>query len=336
MRIAAKKFALFLPATFACLSAAQPRPYYWSFGPACDNEPGTVRIKALSSRYQSSWWFVKATLSGRTYQATGKCGDAPRDGDYLLVEKEIPATYFRYGQITALNFGLCQEKYYTGIDFSKISLNIFENVTSTADEGLQQFEEDQIRELKRNIYVYDPDRASRRIIYHEGYEVTGISSGRNLPKRKIPLDELFVDYVNPYLSPKEPQEAELRILTYPEDFASIGTMCGGYLSIPLKASVTKMGNSSYRYRFAAAKGHYVSRIDYRCSDVVALGHEPMLWTKDIYLPLREGHDQGLYRYDVVLHGAGYFSDEIIIKNSVFSSRLFFGPCGEAEYCVVGG
>lgn len=331
----AKKIALFLPATLLCLSASSPPEFYWSVGPLTEGDPSIVRIKALCSSYATCWWFVDANNAYSHVTETRPVDEARIEGQYYVIEWTIPSDCFRHGYRTNLHFGLAAQRYTTALDFSKIYLNVYETITPSKSENAVEFYGDEIQELERSLYIYNPDvDPSRRIIYHEGYRVLDSLQGNDLSGRRIPIENLSLDYVNPHLPPRKGYHAVLRMITHHEEFNAIGEDRGYFTVIPLDTTIRTVGYGTYRYTFAPQAKYYVSRVDYH-SYAIPPDNVPCFLQKGIYLPLREKHDGATYDFTLVLYDAGYYGDEIRIHQSAFSSRSLFGPCGEAEYCVVG-
>ena len=340
MSAKARRIALFLPATMACLSAAPSVPaFYWYLGPCADGRSTVVRIKALALTYQSCWFFVNASANnshGRFSSSnTSMVKSAAKVGDYYVYESVVDSLFWQKDHIVSLNFGISKSKYQANIDFSQLLLNVFENVNPTKDIGVQFFYKDEIHELQRNLYAYDPRvDSSRRQIYHDCFESAGTLQGVNLSSRRVPIEGIHLDYTNPFLAPKEDPKAEIRLVSYASDFSEISVDHKAYRSIDLQTTIKKVGDDTYRYSFGFDSFIRYSRVDYH-GMAEDSPDEPSFLSKNLYLPLREGHDRGLYPFQIVIDGAGAYGDQVILDQSVYSSRTLFGPCSKAEYCVVG-
>lgn len=333
---------LFLPATLACLSAVEPEiPFRWSLGPLAAGRSALIEVSYSEAYYGEVYGFCDAYRQGSDGWRLidfelPKNMPKGKDG-YRTYTYSLPSGALRENDVVTFTFGLSKEPYHIGIDYSKFFLRVKEVAKIGKPSGVIVFEKDEIREQNYDIYVYDPKvNRQQRQIYHEAYESMGIAFNRALTSRKLPLGDLKLRYLNPYLSAYEAPEAELRILTHGDDFASIATNYGGFYALPLKVSVSSTSGGMKAYTFGLKKSYYYSRIDWKAHPS-APKDEPYFLSSDLFLPLRLTHDTALYSYQVVLHKAGHFQDEIILPSSCFDARRFFGPCGKAEYCLtVGG
>lgn len=333
------KIALFLPATIACLGAnVDDVGFRWYLGPVNEGRDCEIRVCFSDSKFPSAHAYAEISCVGphgvttawhTTPSSTlGKDKKGYRTYVYTFPGEKVLGN----GKATFV-FGIAKEAYYLGIDFSKLHLRVKEVVDVKPDGGLISFEKNEVREMPRNLFAYDPAVDPKvRKIYHDMYESKGIVFGKSLTGRKVDLSALTLEYTNPYLAPNASPTAELRLLSFREEFAGIATDHGGYSSLPLTVKVSGGLKGLYTYRFSLKESYYYSRIDYSVGKKAPAG-EPYFVSSDLFLPLRNGDDDALFSYQIVMQGAGHFDDEVILPSSGSGNRKFFGPCDEAQYCV---
>lgn len=332
----AKRIALTLPATLACVSASpSPNPYYWSFGPGTGGRQAVMRIKALSERFEGAWWYWIATAPHASGCGQGKVKDSVKKGDYYLIEATISSYFWKTGKAVQVQFGLSKVPFSPGVDLSNVYLSVYETIVPEKDESQFAISKDEVWETGKRIYYYDPNiDKNRRFIDNDAYETLGTLTNAALPSRLFPLQSMHLDYYNPIDPPRQDPSGTLRIITNKDDFSAIGSDEGAFRSVPLSVTVAELGGGLHRYSFILRDTKTYSRIDYKALDKVR-GEEPYFRSRDLYLPLREGHDAAFYRFQVVLENIGAYGDEVIWSHSVYSAKKLFGPCDQAQYCVIG-
>ena len=329
---------LFIPATFLCLGASTDPGFRWYMGPVVDGRDCEIMIRFSASKFPSCYGYADVSASNGSWSVVSYRPSASMElsGAYRTYIFRLNGWYLEEGEVVTFYFGLSRDPYYPGLDYSRMHLRVKESVKVGRDNGLIAFMKDEVVETGHDLYAYDPlVDADERKIYREGYASHGVVFGNNLPNRKFPLSSITLEYLNRYLAPNENPEAELRLLSYRDDFAKIVENHGGYGVIPLKAKVVRGRLGIPTYTFSLTKAYFYSRVDYRAYSI-PISDEPLFQSEDLFLPLREGHDAALYEYQVVLKNAGHYGDEVILMGSCFSDKRLFGPCDKADYCVVGG
>lgn len=252
---------------------------------------------------------------------------------YATFIASLAGFYVKAGENIAIELGICAIPYYRGIDWGKRLFVCYETFQIKRGSRLFQIDEEGIFETQNEVFRFD--EATDYIgIDHDSYEAHGLISGQNFAGRRIPIEDLYVDYFGYGAKPKKRPAGEIRLLNYQSDFSEIATSRGGYSSIPLEVSCVKSGDA-YRYKVTLAEEYSYSRIDLKAYKEPPL-KEPYFPSKAFFLPLREKHDSRLYRFQIVLDDVGAFGETLVINMSASSTRSFFGNCFDSEYCVVAG
>ncbi|MCR5348159.1 MAG: hypothetical protein K6E59_00925 [Bacilli bacterium] len=328
---------LVFPAAALCLGAGLPegRPFSWNVGPVIQGQGCQVNVRYDASRLSNAYFLCEIKGVPSTKRVASFSPSLCDEEGYVTHSVEYDLSSFGVGTWLTFRFGLSRKDVAGEVDISDFYLYVEQNEKVRPDTSLLQFVEEGIHEMDRGITVFDPwIDPGHTFSYSDAYRYTGMKNDALLPGRKIGLSSLILEYANPYAVAKKPK-AELRFLDHLDEFADVSTSHGGYRSIPLEVDVFQKQGVGVTYRFALRKPLYYSRLDYRASAKPISG-EPCFLSADFYLPLREGHDGDLYRYQVFLTGAGAYGDSVSLPQSAYSSRNLFGPCGEAEYCVVVG
>ena len=330
-----------VPLACLCLSAnAVAKDKSIIIGPLLEDEAMRIQFRLYKANYQSTWTvFFDCTGSGIPSLPTGfdKCtiGDLREEGGYGYFSSYLPKAFLKGGSNIHVELGISKETYYRGIDGSKVPFVFRRDFSIKKGAHLFRISEDGIFETQNEVYHLDEARPSSEVFSHDSYDVRGLCMGADIGGRKVPLNSLYVDYFGFGASPLVDCSAELRLLNFQEDFEGIANNNGAYSTIPLSVSVAKTSSGDYRYHFALSEIYYYSRIDLRASKRI-FRDEPYFQSNAFFLPLREGHDGGAYRFQIVLEKAGAYGETLILDNEAFSSRSYFGNCLDSEYCVIAG
>lgn len=329
------------PLACLCLSANTVRQdKSIVIGPLLDGETLRVQLRIFKGNYPSDYRvFFDARGVNFPQPPTGfaqmMIGDLPEEEGYGYFNSTLSGFYMKAGEIVHVEMGICKETYRRGIDGSKMPFVFRRDFQIKTGSHFYQIDEDGIFETQNHVYHIDEAHPSEEVLSHDSYEVQGLCLGSDIGGRKVPLDRLYVDYFGFGALPIEGTSAELRLLNYVGDFDGIATKKGDYASIPLSVSCQKRAGDIYRYRFALKESYYYSRVDFKASRR-AFRNEPYFLSDAFFLPLRQGHDDEAYRFQIVMEKAGAFGDTVLLENRAYSSRSFFGNCLESEYCVVAG
>ena len=342
-RVNSQRLALLAPLACLCLSAnMDEKDKSIAFGPMVIGRNLEMQFTLDPDNYDPNWTvFADATADDFWLRATGignrRMSDLEKDPSTGLAtfRATLAGRYMEPGKRRNVIMGICSATYYRGIDRSKTPFFFSQIVEAHSGSDLFFIDDEGIFETQNQVYHFNERNPAISGFDYDSYDVRGLCQNRDVSGRRVPLDELSIDYDGFGMAPLENPTAELRILDYVEDFPEIAKREGAYATIPLSVSLENLGNGHFRYRFALSSSFYYSRIDYRGYSKEPSG-EPSFRSSSLYLPLRQGHDDGLYRYHVVLDGAGAFGDTLVLNNRVLATRSFFGNCLESEYCVVTG
>lgn len=333
---------LVLPCALCCVSAnVDQGGYTFRYGPFLKDEVANIELRFLRTRFSSATHFFVDALDKDNpswhYVYTPPISTLPKGSDgWVTATAMLPADVMKLDHNVTLVFGLSRGTYYQGINFSNLHLRIEDSPKVLNEPGLIVFSGDESYECNREVALYDPQIDPYKTIrYRDGYYVEGTLGGEDLAQRRIPLNQTRLFYTNPYGTPQSAPSIEIRFSTNKEEFYSIGIPHGGYVSLPLEGKWSKIRAGVYRYDITGAKDVlYYSRVDYHM--FAAPPDEPYFSSRNIYLPLREGHDAARYRYGIFFDNIGEFGDRVLINDSARSSLAKFGPCTTADYCVVIG
>ena len=338
-----KAAVLLAPLACLCLSAhSTDKDRIILIGPMLEGEDLEVQFSFYKQKYGLDYWaYFDAFGYGLPTPSEGftqiKLRDLPINGDgFATFEATIPGKYFQAGIPISIELGLCQTKYYRGIDWSNKRFSCNESFSIQKGQKVFRADKDGLFETQNNIYHADEEKPTELGIDHDSYSIKGLLHGSNLANRMIPITQIHLTYFGFGAKPKKNCKAELRLLDHIGDFEGIAKKVGSYATIPLIASIADRGGGDYEYSFSLAEAYYYSRIDLKAYRDKVPPDEPTFQANALFLPLREGHDDVMYHFQIALENAGAFSDQIIMDNFVMSSRSFFGNCLASEYCVVGG
>lgn len=309
-------------------------PYSWSIGPAVEGKSVTLRISFKKENFPQAYFFAR--LQGR--QNPQFYDPSPADGvieDGVMTIQHVFSTPSNAGEQVTVIMGIAKVPYYTGLDFNKIHIYIQHTITVYHDPGLLRFQSDCVVESSEDSVIYDPTLNTRNsFTYHDAFYSHGAFDHVSASSRKIPIDEMHLDYINSFDPPRTDVQAELRLLDHKSDYSFFATSHYGYKSIDLAVTVTYRKYGLYRYTFANPNTIQYSAIDF---DMALNGSgEPTFLSKDFLLPLRKGHDSDVYRFQIRLVNVGAYGREVFIDSSICCTKKFFGPCDSAEYCIVSG
>ena len=333
---------LFLPCALCCVSAnVDEVGYTFRYGPFIRGEGANIELRFLPSRFPNVTHFFVDALDKENpswhYVYTPPTSTLPKGSDgWITATALLPGDVMKLNHSITLVFGLSRGTYYKGMNFSNIFLRVEDYPKVRYESGLLLFISDESYECNREVALYDPRiDASKTVYYRDGYYVEGMRLGEDLSSRRVPLNQTHLYYTNPYGTPRQNFNIEMRFSSFMDDFLGVGVSHGGYVSVPLTGKWSKYRTGVYRYDITGSKDIlYYSRIDYRMFS--SPPDEPYFSSRNIYLPLREGHDAGDYRYMYFLDNVGEFGDQVMLYDDVYSSVAKFGPCTSAEYCVVIG
>ncbi len=335
-----KAFAL-APLACLCLSAnAVNKDKLIVIGPLLDGEALRFQLRLYKANYPADWRaFLDLRVDNLPTLPTGfaqqTIGDLPEEEGYGYFSAYLPSSFVKAGGIVGVELGICEEYYYRGIDHAKLPFYFQRDFKVKTGSHVFQVDEEGLFETQNEVYHLDEARPGGDPFGHDAYDVRGLCLGNDIGGRKVPLSSMHVDYYGFYARPLDGVSAHLRILNYREDFEGIASDEGAYSTLPLKVTFSPIDEGGYRYSFALEESYYYSQVDLRASRTKN-ANEPSFRSNALFLPLREGHDEGKYRFQVVLENAGAFGDTLILNNEAYSSRSFFGNCLESEYCVVVG
>ena len=332
------RIALILPFLSLCLGAEQSGNYAFafSFGPFEEDHDFVLHISADARIYNGMYFFLRMTSPSFGYTESQKI---LWDGSHTHEEGlfRILGPNFKKGEIVSLTFGISSVFYTPSVDWSLLKLAFAMNYGINPAQERRILTEEGIYETGHRLYFYDPRiNAYQTQEDTDAYCLQEMNLGKGLANRKIPLDLLALDYLNRFASPLSSPKGEIRFLNHGEDFKDIADFHGGYYSLPLDITYDPVEQGRFRYDFHLKEKVYYSRIDLKASPI-PLDTEPCFLSDALFLPLREGHDEARYDYQLVLSGMGAFGDELIVQDSAFSPRFLFGDCLSSEYCVgIGG
>ena len=333
--------ASLLPLACLCLSAnIVTKDRQIVIGPLLEGEKLQVQLRLYKGNYPSTYKvYFDANGPGFPEPMTGfaqsSIGELREENGYGYFSSYLPGTLMKAGSLVRVEMGICKETYRRGIDASRLPFRFQRDFQIKKGGHFFHVEEDGLFETQNQVYHIDEALPAMEVLSHDAYDVRGLCHKNDIGGRKVPLDSLYVDYFGFGALPSSGGNAELRLLNYRDDFSSVATKVGDYSSLPLSLSVLKEKGDTYRYRFALKDSFYYSRIDFKASRH-PFREEPYFQSNSFFLPLREGHDEGAYRFQIVLEKAGAFEDTLVLENEAYSSRSYFGNCLDSEYCVVVG
>ena len=211
----------------------------------------------------------------------------------------------------------------------------FVHVSCAERYEYKKVNQDSILSPNRTTYAFDYRDPSKMRSIKEHYSFEGIDSEDSSASRRFPFTAYRFKclYDSLYqMAGGANFAAELRILDNIEDFEGLGEVVGGYRSIPLTVHEDYRTEDEISYSFLLKDWVYYSRKDYQITESTLYSFS----SKNLYLPLRQGHDSDTCRFQVVLKNVSVSRDSFIIEDSVTFPRRFFGEVGEAEYGVVIG
>ena len=135
---------------------------------------------------------------------------------------------------------------------------------------------------------------------------------------------------------------ELYIYTNPSDWniGQLGVQNGKlYRKVPVTINYTytikKSGISFRMYRILLDREYAVDRYDAKMYPSIKQREdgERYLLTKDLFIPVRTGHDAQTYSFKLHLFNLSSYGDTIDYEFTAARSGSFFGSCTDAEYCV---
>ena len=331
------RLTLLCPLALSCLGASVSKPdFYYSIGPSVEGGVNVIEVAFDPLKYPNAYFHARV-MEDRTLSVPFDPDEAVQDQNgYLHFHARFELRHWVEGETLTYAFGLLKRSYVLGIDLSEYYVYVEARKKVGEGYGYFDFDENVVQEAQREAEVYDPRIDPRQShVYHDAYAVRGIKRNILLAKRGVGLSDLVIEYVNPYADSYKYPRAELRLLDHREDFEDVAFDSGGYSVLPLKVTQMHVLGEGTTYRFSLESPLYYSQIDAKASNERIPG-EPCFRSDDLFLPLRQGHDEATWHYHIVLFGAGAYEDEVLVRQSAYSSRKFFGPCDSAEYCLVGG
>ena len=332
---------LFAPLACLCLSSAKASNDRKVFiGPLLSGEEINVQFRFFASDYGAeSVAYFDAYGDGLPNSPIGlkqgRIASLEVDkGGYATFLASLAGFYVNAGHNIAIELGICDTSYYRGVDWGKKRFVCYETFQIQRGSRLFEIDEEGILETQNQVFRFD-ESSGVVGIDHDSYEIHGLIKGRNFDGRRVPIEDLYVDYYGYGAKPKKNATGEIRLLNYRNDFDGIAVSKGGYSTIPLSVDCLDLGGGTYRYKVTLAEEYAYSRIDLKAYKETPF-KEPYFRSKAFYLPLREKHDSRLYRFQIVLDEAGAFGETLVMNMSASSARSFFGNCLDSEYCVIPG
>ena len=330
--------SLLLAAGSMLLLSAKSEPYAFSFsvGPYEEGKSCPITMRYIKSRFPTAYIAIDVQTPNQSMIAgeVRPISLYPDADGYVTYTYSLPSYLFREGEEVYLLLGLAKESYYRGLDASRFYVwyPSTRKVKSTA--GIYFYAQDTVEQLHHEFYVYDPRKDENKVIVeHDTFSVQEVPSGhlysRNVLVSDCTLTYLAGDYVRSLPSPS----GELRILSHKEDYLGFAQDSGAFATVPLKVTATKVVDGEWLYTWSAKDPIIYSRVDlkgYRSDP----GEDPTFTSRDIYVPLRQGHDGDAASFQICLHNIGVGRDEVVISYTVYPKSGWFGPCDSSRYCVV--
>ena len=329
--------ALFAASSLLLLSARQdPIPYRFSIGPFENGQDCPLTFVYLKSRYETAYPCVDVRTPDHSFVLNQKdaISITPDAEGYVHYSYTIPGSYFKKGQDVTLLYGLTRESYYRGLDASRFYVRYQCTRKVVETSGLYFFDDDYIVELPHETIVFDPRKNADRVYSSYDYlHVDGIPNENRLSRNAKVNEPKLHYYTEDFVSSIPTPTGVLRIVDHQEDFAGITEKEGGMDVIPLQVFVTKEAVGSWAISWRAARNIYYSRVDLKATtDLFAEG--PKFMSRDIFVPLRQGHDAEPVGFQVLLSDVGPQKDDVVLRFSVTPASRTFGPCDSSPYCVV--
>lgn len=329
--------ALFAIASLLLLSARQdPIAYRFSVGPFEEGKDCPLTFVYSKSRYETAYPCVDVRAPGHSFVLDQKyaISVAPDAEGCVHYSYSIPGNYFKKGQDVTLLYGLTREPYYRGLDASRFYVRYQCTRRVVDTQGLYFFDGDYILPLSHETIVFDPRKDANRVYStYDVLHVEGIPK-QNAVNRSAKVNEPKLHYYSEdYVSSIPTPTGVLRIVDHQEDFAGITEKEGGMDVVPLQVFVTKEAVGSWTIGWRAARNLYYSRVDLTASTDMFL-EGPKIVSRDIFVPLRQGHDAEPVSFQVLLRNVGPQKDDVVLRFSVTPAPRTFGPCDSSPYCVV--
>ena len=328
------RHALMLPAVAALLvpiRAQQNRlAVTYEIPPCFAGEAGKIIMEVDTATYPRFYYFLRVKAGSRYdyYTQTYHLGEGGRD----TIEITIPSTLTSRGFFT-VEFGFQSRSFQSSLP-SDYVVNFEEFIVVGERKTNTVVDHDQIVEPSRKWRILDETSPYEPYELHDSYTFRNVNVGTSSTNRLIPFSAMKVTYANERFGEGNlvGVEAELRILDHIDDFPGLGEKIGeAYRSIPLRNVVHASNGYQTIVSFRLKEAVAYSQIDYRID-----GNGPRFESDCLYAPLRMGHDDGEYRYQVFISNASSCRDSFIVSGSASFGRRLFGPCGSSEYCLVIG
>ena len=334
---------LLAPLACLCLSAnSTSKDRLIVIGPLVEGENLDVQFSFYKPKYQPTYVaYFDAYNPKLPYKEDGvkqtQLSSLGADSDgFATFTASIPGHYLSAGDSISIELGLCETAYKRGIDWSKKRFSCNEVFSIKKGQKVYRVSDEGLFETRNEVYHADESRPAELGIDHDSYQAKNLVKGINFSGRKVPIEKVRLSYFGYGAKPKPLPRAELRLLDHLDDFRDIATKVGAYMTLPLKANIRDLGEGDYEYWFSLAESYYYSRIDLHASKERYGLEEPFFRSSSFFLPLREGHDNERYSFQIVLSDGGAFGDEVILDNVYGAPLSYFGNCLSSQYCVVGG
>ena len=306
--------------------------FEYEIPPCFQGRRGKIHISVNTSRFPTFYYYLAYPENGAYVFPT--CKSYVGDGGYAEIDIPIPAKLTQRRTFT-VQFGFSENDPRTNGPvgygaFVEKELSVGERYLSTiVDRNLTI-------NANRYYHHYDAANPQAEVSENDIYSFSGYHGGAVVSNRKLPIEDHRLSYYHPLQDKADLSQisAELRILDHLDDFLPFGTKVGNaYVSVPLKVKTQSEDGHHYQVTFGLTKSYYYDLYSFALSD--HYGGDTFVSNR-FFVPLRMDYDIGAFRYQIAITDVSENDDSFIIDDSVtFASRLF-GPCGNADYCVVLG
>lgn len=315
-----------------CLSLAKPIIVNDQFNyVVIDSSPigpyyGTEGKKSLNYTYQ----YIGLTKKNTVYEMftlkdqNGMTVDSNRSATHTLINEQIvPLTYTFDTSLFLKNICLTFSiKIYEKMNIVKdISLTIYRMGTRKA------FDLEETKTLSSNPIIADFMEEATYVEDFEFYRMQPFFGNDTYYDLRLDNQQFFYYFKDNRFSAKKYS------LTFEDEnnlFPYIPFVDIGIKEIPIKLRSIDIERGIYGFSFPSSM--YVEESTLNMSLTKQIGFKS---TNRFFLPLKKQKQMEKMKFTLEIHEAGVEKHSFYYELTYYSSRLFFGECGESEYCIEG-
>ena len=307
-------------------------PFEYTVYPCFENEEGSIEIEVDTRRFPGFYAFVCHQEYGSVIY--DECAYHPPTNGYSKISLPIPASLTSKRNFS-LEFGIQDHDPRDNLPVSFL-VRIEKDLTVGQRYDALRIDEDTVLEPERNTIMFNGRNPDAEQIHSEYYVFDGFANVLSDTSRRFQISSLTLFYGgsdNKLHRSLGAKKAELRLLNHIDEFEGLGEVVGNaYRKIPLRVYEKSSNMRETSYGFSLKESVRYSKRDFAVTASLVNSFS----SNDIYIPLRQGHDDDAYRYQIFLTEVSPSKDSFILEGENSYPYRFFGPLSGSEYSVVVG